>query len=112
MLRDRSVTAIRVAIVGVILSAWEICGTRDRTIFFFIGTPSAIAKEWWQLLAYEHLTQHFAVTAGEAVLGLLLGTILGATAGLTLWYSEAIASVLRPFIVGIGALPIIAFAPL
>src|SRR5207244_2386651 len=44
--------------------------------------------------------------------GLLIGTIIGTTFGLSLWYSDVAARAIRPFVIGLGTVPVFAFAPL
>jgi NitT/TauT family transport system permease protein len=71
-----------------------------------------VFAEFKQLLLVENLTYHFLITSSEAVIGLLIGTVVGAGVGLSLWYSETAAATARPFIIALGTLPIFAFAPL
>ncbi len=91
---------------------WEFCGTASSDVFFYLGTPSAVCAEFKSMLLEENLLSHFVVTGGEAVSGMLIGTFLGSVVGLSLWYSEFAALIAKPFIVGLGTLPIFAFAPL
>ena len=91
---------------------WEIIGRSSPGVFFLIGTPSAVFSEFKQLLFVENLSYHFWITGSEAVLGLVIGTLLGSAVGLSLWYSETAAIAARPFVIAFGTLPIFAFAPL
>ena len=96
----------------LLLSAWEVIGRHSRSAFFLVGSPSATALEFKRLLLSESLVSHFVVTGSEAVCGLIIGTLVGGCIGLSLWYSEVTARIARPFIIGLGTLPVFAFAPL
>lgn len=108
----RSVLLLQIVIAVLIICGWELVGRSSKGAFFLIGSPSAVVGEFVSLLLDGGLVSHFAATGSEAVVGLLLGTILGGAIGLSLWYSEMTAIIARPFIVALGTLPIFAFAPL
>ena len=95
-----------------LLSAWEITGRHSSTFFFLLGTPLQITIELVNLVIYENFLFHFLVTAFEAIVGLLIGTTSGLVLGLSLWFSPRIAEISRPYVIILGSLPIVAFAPL
>ena len=95
-----------------ILVAWQLAGHYSKNFFFVLGSPIAIGKEFWDLLINNSLYWHFLVTGGEAITGLLIGTLVGSVCGLLLWYSKNASEIIRPFIIALGTLPIFAFAPL
>lgn len=113
------------------LIAWQYAGDRSSSVSFFFATPSAVAgaaadmlkQDVAWLAAYldtgirpappEHgLLWNAAITAYEAVAGFLLGNILGATIGISLWYTRTGAHIARPYLVALGALPVFAIAPM
>lgn len=94
------------------LLAWEVAGRFSASFAFMLGTPSAILSEFIKMLFDEGLIWHFLVTGIEAVVGLTIGTLVGLSLGLSLWFSDWAAQVSRPFVIVLGSLPIIAFAPL
>jgi len=95
-----------------VLVSWEIASAHSPKLKFVAGSPRDVGRELVHLVARENLLSHMLVTAQEATAGLILGMLIGTTAGLLLWYSEGAALVLRPFILAIGTLPVLAFAPL
>lgn len=110
--RTKKVLGLQLAVAIAWLCLWEIAGRSSDNVFFLIGTPSAVFREFKQLLFFEKLHYHFLITSGEALIGLIIGTLVGAGVGLSLWYSETAAATARPFIITLGTLPIFAFAPL
>lgn len=106
------VILIQLCFLLLLLVIWEIAGRSSPRMFFVLGTPISVALELWKLLYREGLHVHVLVTAAEAISGLFLGTAIGSMCGLYLWYSDTAARVARPFVVGLGTLPIFAFAPL
>lgn len=108
----RMILLSQIAICLLFVSSWEFVGRSSKTAFFLVGSPTAIAMEFKRLLLSGDLVWHFVMTGSEAVVGLAFGTLVGGCAGLMLWYSEATALIARPFIIGLGTLPVFAFAPL
>lgn len=104
--------ATQVLITAGLLAAWEAAGRLSASFAFMLGTPSAIVGEFGTMLVDEGLAWHFLVTGTEAVVGLTIGTLVGLGFGLSLWFSDRAARISRPFVIVLGSLPIIAFAPL
>jgi NitT/TauT family transport system permease protein len=74
-------------------------------------SPALLARQVL-LVALGELLTHTWVTAQEAVAGFLIGSTLGSLCGLLLWLSPGFASVVRPVMIAINAVPKIALAPL
>ncbi|HKR06116.1 MAG TPA: ABC transporter permease subunit [Bacteroidia bacterium] len=105
-------TVIQFLISIVFIIIWEVIGRSSSNIFFVIGTPSAIFKEFTTLILKDNFHIHFFTTGFESICGLLIGSSLGSLFGLLLWYSKRITEISRPFIIAVGTLPVFAFAPL
>lgn len=103
---------IQIALTIVILGFWEAAGRLSATFAFILATPTAIGAELFKMLSDENLEWHFLVTGMEAVIGLTIGTLIGLGFGLSLWFSDRVANISRPFVIVLGSFPIIAFAPL
>lgn len=106
------ILSFQVLIVIIFTLVWEWLGSSSKGIFFLVGTPTAVLKELWQLIVSGNFFGHFLITGAETVSGFLIGTLLGTILGLFLWFSDTTARIARPFVTGLGALPIFAFAPL
>jgi NitT/TauT family transport system permease protein len=103
---------IQTLIILLFALIWEGLGRSSKNIFFLIGTPLAVAGEFWQLLIAGNFIGNFFITGAEAVVGLLIGTLIGTVLGLSLWFSESAAFIAKPFVTALGALPVFALAPL
>lgn len=93
-------------------AAWEYLGRTDKSFHFFVGAPSSIIKELYRMVSHEDLLSDFMLTGAEALVGLILGTTLGATAGLLAFYYRREVPVAIPIVLLVGSVPILALAPL
>jgi NitT/TauT family transport system permease protein len=98
-------------LVGFLMFWQFYCGTSAQRAFYF-ATPLRVMETLVRDLRDGSLLGHMAVTGGEAVAGFLLGNVVGAAIGLSLWYSAPIARASRPYLVAIGAVPVFALAPM
>lgn len=99
----------RALLLGALLLLWQLAGTyvSDR----WISTPWAILgrlADW----TGRDLFMHLRVTLTEIMAGLAIGVPLGIFVGVTLGRLANVASVLRPYVVVMNSLPIVALAPL
>jgi NitT/TauT family transport system permease protein len=96
--------------VGIaFLGAWEAVG--HSASGEWTSRPSLIGQrllEWLGGPLYPNL----ATTAIEVVTGLLVGVLFGSLAGLLLGRSPVLAVVMRPIIVALYSVPLVALAPL
>lgn len=103
--------AARLTILIALMGAWEGAVYLDNSLSFFIGSPQSVFHELVALAA-DGLHWHLLITGGEAATGLVLGTLAGTCCGLALWYTPGLARAAQPFVVAVGAFPILALAPL
>jgi len=88
-----------------------------QVIVLITRTPAYILPAPWQvaLAAYAHIEDlllHGGITLLEIILGLLLGTILGAFSALVMIASQKLKRWLLPVLVISQAIPVFALAPL
>jgi NitT/TauT family transport system permease protein len=106
------VALYQLLIFAGLLAAWE-AGTRTGHISAFLyGSPSGIFDKFVATASDGSLAVDTGVTMMEAILGFLIGTVLGSAAGLSLWYSSFVAKIASPFIAAINSIPKIALAPM
>lgn len=118
--RRLRVSAWQIAILAVILGAWELL-TRipwfvANTVFdpFFISQPSRIAvRLWeWMLPGPDSVWPHLWLTLQATFLGLAVGVGSGFIVGMALSRNRMLADILNPYIVAFNSMPRIAFVPL
>jgi NitT/TauT family transport system permease protein len=103
---------LQAAAVVAFFLAWEL-GVRIGWISdFLFGAPSGILKAFLRMAADGALWGDIGYTLFEAMLGFVIGTIVGSVAGLALWYSVFVARLVEPFIVAVNSVPKIALAPI
>ncbi len=96
----------------VFIALWEfLVRNNDRLIFFF-GLPSKIATYLFTKTMDGSLPADFGTTFVEALLGFVIGNLVGTLIGLGLWYSKTAFSISKPYIIALGSAPIFALAPI
>ena len=99
------------AVVGF-FALWEIGVRLGWISAFLVGSPFGIFADGFKMIASGDLLSDTWYTLFEAILGFVIGTILGSLVGLALWYSVFVARLVEPFIVAINSVPKIALAPI
>lgn len=102
----------RVAVLAVGLGIWELGAHLSPKIQFALASPSLVFASAYDLCRTGSIGMHIVFTGGAAFIGMIAGTLLGAALGLLTWFSRSTALVLRPFVIALGALPILAVAPM
>jgi len=106
------VLACRVILLCIFLLFWEFLGKLNPAVAFFASSPSLVFPQFIKMVVFENLLYHFFLTASEAFVGFSLGTVVGTSIGLLLWYSRFAAEVLSSFVLIAGSIPLITLAPL
>ncbi len=81
----------------------------DRQFTFY--SPQLVFAAFGKLAYSGELLKNTGVTVSEAVCGFIMGTSIGATIGLSFWYSKIVARVAHPYITALATIPIFALAP-
>lgn len=105
-------TAYRLLPLIAFLLLWQFYATTMPEKQFYFSSPSKVAVEFYRFFVEQNGFYHTFITFEETVLGFLLGNTVGISVGLLLWFSKRIASISKPYLVALGALPIFALAPL
>lgn len=96
---------------GVAILAWQAVVWAVPRYDFFFGSPLGIVRELRIVLKEGNLPQDIGITALEAILGFLAGTLLGTSIGLLLWMSSTVYRIARPYFVALGSVPTFALGP-
>jgi len=102
---------VSILIFVALLFCWQFASGSPQFQYLF-GDPISIARIFYADTASGLLLHEAWVTAAEAVAGFLIGLLIGTPLGFLLWYSPQLASLSRPYLLALGALPIFSFAPL
>ena len=97
----------QIAILVIFLGVWEILAQKGIIDSFLMSQPSRILKTFLHLTD-NNLLMHIGVTVYETVVGFLLGTILGITIAIALWWSNFLSKVMEPYLVVLNSLPKVA----
>jgi NitT/TauT family transport system permease protein len=108
----RAIFTWRIAVLLAILATWEAAARTWPTVQFSLSRPTMVCKSVVDLCRDGMIVPHFTATGGAALVGMVTGTLVGAVLGLLTWFSRSVALVLRPFVIALGALPILAVAPM
>lgn len=110
--RDRrSLMAMRVAAVVGILVAWELAsGPIVNPVF--ASSPVAIFQELVEGFTQRNLLWHAQVTALEAFLGFVIGSVVAIGLSLLLVTLPRVYAVIEPIVLAVYGIPKIALAPL
>ena len=96
----------------VILSFWQVMILSKPEYEFFSGSPAGIVREMLGLVRAGTLQRDIGVTALEAILGFVIGSAIGTTCGLALWYSKRVYDMARPYVISLGSIPVFALGPI
>lgn len=100
------------ALLLVLLLAWELAVLAFRFSPLVLPAPSVIGAALWRGLATGYLWPHIAQTLLELGLGLTLGVLLGFAGGVLLGESAVLRRVLMPYVVTSQVIPKLALVPL
>ena len=103
---------LQILAVVAVLGAWQIGASQGWISAFLVGAPLGIGADFVSGMADGSLPYDTWITLYEAILGFVIGTILGSAVGLSLWYSVFLARLTEPFIVALNSVPKIALAPI
>jgi NitT/TauT family transport system permease protein len=103
---------LRVAIVAVVLAAWQIAVSLEPDWEFWVSKPSLIWEELTEIVPTAAFWEDVYVTLQEVVLGFVLGAVAGIASGFLLGYFKRAYVVLQPLIFALYSLPRVALVPL
>ncbi len=110
--REWGVPAASLALAAIILLAWQYLPPALGVSKYIIPRVSDLWFEGVRMWDQEGLLRHFISTAWWAIVGFVLGSLLGAVSGYALGLLPTVERVLSPYILALQIAPKVAFAPL
>ena len=105
--KNKLIFLTQISILIIFLGVWEILARKGIIDSFLMSQPSRIVATFLHLTDNK-LLMHVGVTVYETVIGFLLGTILGITIAIALWWSNFLSKVMEPYLVVLNSLPKVA----
>jgi NitT/TauT family transport system permease protein len=96
----------------VLLVVWQVLTNDKPQQQFIFSSPAQVYQAVSRLASSGELFRNAGITIFEALCGFILGTTIGASVGLSLWYSRLVARIARPYITALATVPIFALAPI
>jgi NitT/TauT family transport system permease protein len=106
------VTVIRVMLLVLLLSVWELCTQLEIIDDFIFSSPSRVFFCFWGMVRDGSIFAHIGITLFETVVSFGLVVILGLLAAVVLWSSRSVSEVMEPYLVMLNSLPKSALAPM
>lgn len=101
---------LRITSICVVLSAWQIAGSRLNPIF--LSTPTAIAEAFWATIRSGELPSAVLTSLGVTAAGFVAAMAVGIPVGLLMGRIRTIEYVLDPYVSALYVVPRIALIPL
>ncbi|HRO79196.1 MULTISPECIES: aliphatic sulfonate ABC transporter permease SsuC [Acinetobacter] len=95
-----------------LIALWQLASSTGLLQSRILPAPSAVLSAFWTLLSSGELAQHVQVSAGRALLGLLIGGGLGLLLGLLNGSSKTASTLLDTTLQMIRNIPALALIPL
>jgi NitT/TauT family transport system permease protein len=102
----------RLAIIVVLLIAWQIAIEHSRIANFFLGSPVVIADRLVDWIVSGVIFRHLGITLLETLLSFVIGCGLALILGLWLALNDTFAAIFDPFIKGLNSMPRLIMAPI
>jgi NitT/TauT family transport system permease protein len=106
------VTLVRIAIIAVVLIAWEIVAASGLLYRDVVPSIVFIGRAVVELLSDPTYYRHLGVTAAEIGAALAIGGLAGLAVGIALGGSRLLGRVFEPYLYYLGPTPKIIFFPI
>ena len=93
----------RILILVVFLILWEWTSQSGMIDSFVFGSPSKIARCFWNMVLDKTIFFHLGITLYETLLSFLFVTGISILSALLLWYSKKLSKILEPSKICSGA---------
>ena len=104
--------SIQAGMLALLLFAWEVLARYGVIDPFYMPPPSRVGGALAELFLSGEIWTHIEATFGAALLGLLIGSVIGMALAVLAVASRAALLLLEPFMTAMNAVPRIVLAPL
>ncbi|NOU92772.1 ABC transporter permease subunit [Paenibacillus sp. LMG 31456] len=96
----------------LIVVMWQVLGDLGVFSSSFLPTPISIASEFQKLILSGELVQHLSISLQRALVGFLIGGVLGLVFGIFVGFAQRLEFMLDPSFQMLRMIPHLALAPL
>ena len=97
---------VSIALLVVILVAWEVAGRNKLINPFFLSWPSAIGDEAWKMLISGELAANLWITGYAYLIGVVLACAFGSILGLAMGWWRTFGAIIDPYVVFFPPCPV------
>lgn len=110
--RRNQIAVLRVMILVLFLSIWELAASFRWIDSFIFSSPSRIASCFVSMAADRSIFLHIGITLWETLISFFFVVVIGVAAAVLLWSSQMVSRILEPYLVMLNSLPKSALAPI
>lgn len=96
----------------IFLGVWEFFAQDSNKISFLFGSPSKIFIKIYEHTINGELLNHMLTTGFEALIGLILGVIVGSSLGFLLLSFPTLRIISKYYVLALSSIPVFALAPM
>ncbi len=111
-LHRRNVRVIRIMLLVLLLSLWELCARLGLINDFIFSSPSRVTVCFLNMVKDRTIFLHTGITVMETLVSFALVISFGLLIAILLWSSRSVSEVLEPYLVMLNSLPKSALAPI
>ena len=108
----RNVRFLRLMLLVLLLSIWELCARLGIINDFIFSSPTRVTMTFIDMVKDRSIFVHTGVTVMETLISFVLVVGFGLLISILLWSSRSISEVLEPYLVMLNSLPKSALAPI
>lgn len=102
----------RIIILLLFIIVWQILADKNIINTFITSSPKNIINTIISLYNKNNLFNHIITTTYETIISFIIGTILGITIAIILWYNKFISKVIDPYLTILNSLPKVSLGPI
>ncbi len=111
---DPRLLAVQLGLVAALFAGWQLLSAPEVGILkpLFFSRPTRIAERLQEWFVTGYIYRHIWITLLEALLGFVVGAVLGVGVGFLLARNRALSQIFNPYIKVLNALPRVVLAPI